>query len=175
MHPRSRLFAVLVAAFVPAACRPPATVGTAPGATAIATLRDLSGAQVGNVTLSDTYAGVLLVGTVSGVGLGAHGMHVHETGACTPPFTTAGGHFNPDKKKHGFKNSDGHHAGDLPNVDTPAAGQHKFESLLSGVTLAQLLDGDGAAIVLHTAGDDYLTDPSGNSGGRIACGVIARR
>jgi len=120
----------------------------------------------------------VLTGTVSGLGLGAHGIHVHETGTCVAPFATAGGHFNPDKHQHGFKNPNGNHAGDLPSISTPASGQYRFEQLLPGVTLRGdkgLLDADGAAIVIHAAGDDYTTDPSGNSGGRIACGVIVVR
>lgn len=146
--------------------------------TAAATLRDQSGRQVGSVALTDSYAGVLLVGSISGIGIGAHGIHIHETGRCEPPFTSAGGHFNPAKLKHGFKNPDGHHNGDLPNIDAPASGTLKFELLASGVTLtgsSGLLDGDGAAIVIHGVGDDYHTDPAGNSGSRIVCGVITAR
>ncbi len=146
--------------------------------TATAMLRDQTGRQVGTVTLSDSYAGVILSGTVTGIGIGAHGIHIHETGKCEAPFATAGGHLNPDKRHHGFKNPDGHHAGDLPNIDAPAAGQLKFDLLAPGVALTGgngLLDGDGSAIVIHGAGDDYTTDPAGNSGSRIACGVITAR
>jgi superoxide dismutase, Cu-Zn family len=162
----------------PAPARAPApapSVRAVPGRTATATLRDLAGARVGTVTFTDSYTGVLISGTVTGLGLGAHGIHIHETGKCVPPFTTAGEHFNPEHRRHGFKNPEGSHLGDMPNVDTPAAGQLKFEFLLPGVTIKgtnALLDGDGAAIVIHSARDDYLTDPSGNSGSRIACGVI---
>jgi Cu-Zn family superoxide dismutase len=115
---------------------------------------------------------------VGGVGLGAHGIHVHAVGRCEAPFTTAGGHFNPANRQHGFRNPNGPHLGDLPNIDTPAAGMLKFEFLLPGVTLKAenaLLDADGAAIIVHASRDDYMGDPSGNSGGRIACGVITAR
>jgi superoxide dismutase, Cu-Zn family len=157
------------------AAPPPASTRVVALRTATATVRDLAGNRVGTVAFTDSYTGVLVTGTISGVGLGAHGIHIHETGKCEVPFTSAGAHFNPEHRKHGFKNPEGSHLGDMPNIDTPAAGQHKFEFLLPGVTLKgtnALLDADGASIVVHTARDDYLTDPAGNSGGRIACGVI---
>jgi Cu-Zn family superoxide dismutase len=166
----------------PASPARPATSGAAPAAasatSATATLRDLSGVRVGAATLTDTYAGVLVVGSVTGLGLGAHGMHIHGAGKCDPPFTSAGPHFNPLGKQHGFENPNGPHLGDMPNVDTPAAGTLRFEVLLAGVTLKganRLLDASGAAIVIHSARDDYKTDPSGDSGSRIACGVITAR
>lgn len=150
--------------------RPPAF-----SATATATMRDLVGGRVGTVTFTDTYAGLLIRGTVSELGLGEHAIHVHSVGKCDPPFTTAGPHFNPEGRQHGFKNPRGHHLGDLPNIDTPASGRLTFEFLLGGVTLRgmnALLDADGAAIVIHGARDDHMTDPSGDSGSRAACGVI---
>jgi Cu-Zn family superoxide dismutase len=146
--------------------------------TAIATIRDASGKQVGTANLIDTYSGVLITGEVSGLGLGAHGFHVHAIGKCEAPFTSAGGHFNPAGRQHGYRNAMGPHLGDLPNLETPAAGSLKFEDLLPGVTLKgtnALLDADGAAIVIHAGRDDYTTDPAGNAGGRIACGVITQR
>ena len=158
----------------PAGRRAPAPL---PGTSASAIIRDLSGVRVGTATLTDTYAGILIVGSVVNLGLGAHGMHVHGVGKCVPPFSTAGGHFNPLGKEHGFENPNGPHLGDLPNLDTPAAGALRFEVLLPGVTLEgtnALLDADGAAIVIHSARDDYKTDPAGDSGARIACGVITR-
>ena len=145
------------------------------GTSATATIRDLAGVRVGTATLTDTYSGILVVGSVTGVGLGAHGIHVHSVGKCDAPFTTAGPHFNPLGKQHGFMNPNGPHLGDMPNLDTPAAGALRFEILLPGVTLKAnnaLLDADGAALVIHSARDDYKTDPSGDSGSRIACGVI---
>ena len=104
---------------------------------------------------------------------------MHEVGRCdAPAFTTAGGHFNPEGKQHGFRNSSGSHAGDLPNVSPPQSGSLTFDVLLPNASLSgrnALLDADGAAIVVHASADDYLTDPSGNSGSRIACGVIIGR
>jgi Cu-Zn family superoxide dismutase len=179
MSLRHVLMPLMSGLFVVACTNSGATTRTTPSTvTATASLRDQSGRQVGSVTLTDSYAGVLLVGTITGIGIGAHGIHIHETGRCEPPFTSAGGHFNPDKRKHGFKNPDGHHGGDLTNIDAPASGPLKFELLAPGVTLTgsnRLLDADGAAIVVHGAGDDYSTDPAGNSGSRIVCGVITAR
>jgi Cu-Zn family superoxide dismutase len=145
---------------------------------ASAVLRDLTGRRVGTATFTDTYTGVLVSADLMGLGLGAHGIHIHEVGKCEAPFTTAGGHFNPEHRHHGFLNPNGSHLGDMPNIDTPAAGQLRFEFLLPGVTLKganALLDADGASIVVHSGRDDYSTDPSGNSGSRIACGVIAAK
>jgi Cu-Zn family superoxide dismutase len=148
------------------------------GTSATATIHDLNGARVGTATLTDTYAGILVVGSVMNLGLGAHGIHIHGVGKCEPPFASAGPHFNPLGKQHGFENPNGPHLGDMPNIDTPAAGALRFEVLLTGMTLKgnnRLLDASGAAIVIHAARDDYKTDPAGDSGSRIACGVIVAR
>jgi Cu-Zn family superoxide dismutase len=158
----------------------PATGARQPVApsTATAGVLDLAGRRAGTVTFTDSYAGVLISGTLFGLGLGAHAVHIHEVGRCESPFTSAGGHFNPQHRQHGFLNERGPHLGDLPNVYLPAAGQLRFEFLLPGVTLRGangLLDADGASIVVHSERDDYATDPSGDSGGRIACGVIVGR
>jgi Cu-Zn family superoxide dismutase len=107
-------------------------------------------------------------------------MHVHENGACTPPgFESAGGHFNPDARKHGVLNPDGPHAGDLPNLDVEEDGS--ADTTLT-VPSGLLTEGPGSmigtqkrALVIHADPDDEKTDPSGNSGGRVVCGVIERR
>lgn len=157
---------------------PSAATMPASGTSATATIRDLNGARVGTATLTDTYAGILVAGSVTNLGLGAHGIHIHAVGKCEPPFTSAGPHFNPLGKQHGFENPNGPHLGDMPNIDTPAAGALRFEVLLTGVTLKganRLLGANGAAIVVHASRDDYKTDPAGDSGSRIACGVIVAR
>jgi len=145
-------------------------------------LHDVTGRRVGTVAFSETYAGLLVRGSVNDLGLGPHGIHLHSVGKCegprTPgeaPFTSAGGHFNPEQRAHGFNNQHGHHLGDMPNIVTPPAGKLEFEFIVPGVALRGafgLLDADGASIVVHATADDYLTDPAGNSGARIACGVI---
>ncbi|HEY4307118.1 MAG TPA: superoxide dismutase family protein [Gemmatimonadaceae bacterium] len=186
--------AFAVGAAVVAGCSQPAPVQTAPPpapapvvappprpnptATAASIIRDGSGKQVGSLQLAETYAGVLITGSVGNLGLGTHAIHVHEFGKCEAPFTSAGGHFNPTNHAHGYKSPTGPHLGDLPNLELPAAGTVKFELLLPGVTLKGphgLLDADGASVVIHASRDDYIGDPSGNSGGRIACGVIVAR
>jgi Cu-Zn family superoxide dismutase len=107
-----------------------------------------------------------------------HAIHVHELGRCEPPFTTAGGHFNPGSRAHGFRREQGSHAGDLPNVRASDAGTAHVEHISTAISLSSgsgsVLDTDGSALVVHAGADDYATDPSGNSGSRIACGVIAR-
>jgi Cu-Zn family superoxide dismutase len=162
---------------LPTSTRPaPVAPQPRPTLVATATLHDLAGARVGLVTFTDSYAGVIIAGTITGLGLGAHAVHIHEIGKCQAPFTSAGAHLNPHGKHHGFLNADGPHLGDLPNIDTPAAGKLKFDFLLAGASLKgsdALLDADGASIVIHGSRDNYYSDPTGDSGSRIACGVIA--
>jgi len=144
--------------------------------TASAVLRDASGKEVGAATFTVTPSGVLISLDLTAVPPGEHGFHVHTTGKCEPPdFKSAGPHFNPDQTKHGFMTPEGPHAGDLPNLHVPADGKLQVEVLEPNVTLsgeAPLLDADGSALVIHAGADDYKTDPAGNSGDRIACGVI---
>ncbi len=148
-------------------------------ATARATLKDAAGKSIGEASLRETPSGVLIAVDLSGAPAGVHAFHVHGTGKCEPPkFDSAGGHLGAAAKQHGFLNSAGPHAGDLPNVHVPADGRLSFEVLLPGATLSSgsgaLLDADGAALVLHAAADDYRTNPAGAAGDRIACGVITR-
>lgn len=171
--------ALALAGLITVGCTPKhVDVAGAPGP-ASATLRDASGATVGTATLTQTNAGVLISASVSGIGSGTHAIHVHTVGKCEPPFATAGGHFNPESKHHGFRDPAGPHAGDLPNISIPAGGSLSFDLLLPRATLSagdhSLLDADGSAVVIHAAADDYATDPAGNAGARIACGVIAVR
>jgi len=144
--------------------------------TASAVLRDASGKEVGAATFTVTPSGVLISLDLTAVPPGEHGFHVHTIGKCEPPdFKSAGPHFNPDQTKHGFMTPEGPHAGDLPNLHVPADGKLQVEVLEPNVTLsgeAPLLDADGSALVIHAGADDYKTDPAGNSGNRIACGVI---
>ena len=151
----------------------------AQSATASAMIADAMGKAVGSATLREVTGGVLIKVDLTGVAPGTHALHVHTTGKCEgPTFMTAGGHFAPGGTKHGLMGAGGPHAGDLPNIYVPADGKLSLEVLESSVTLAagprSLLDADGSAIVLHAMADDYMTDPAGNAGGRIACGVISR-
>jgi Cu-Zn family superoxide dismutase len=143
---------------------------------ASAVLKDKDGKEVGKVELTDTPSGVLIRLTLDGVPPGDHAFHVHAIGKCEPPdFKSAGPHFNPDETKHGLMNADGPHAGDMPNLHVPESGKLTVEVLNEMVTLdaeQAILDQDGSAIVVHAAADDYKTDPVGNAGDRIACGVV---
>ena len=151
----------------------------APAATASAVISDAMGKPIGTATLRETSSGVLLKVDFTAAPSGTHALHVHTTGKCDAPmFMTAGGHFAPGMTKHGLLAVGGPHAGDLPNIYVPADGKLSMEILEPNVTLAagarSLLDADGSAIVLHAMADDYSTDPAGNAGGRIACGVISK-
>jgi Cu-Zn family superoxide dismutase len=144
---------------------------------ATASLKDASGNEVGRATLTETSSGLLIRLDVTSAPPGEHALHFHAVGKCEPPdFKSAGPHFNPAEAKHGFENAEGPHAGDMPNVHVPADGRLSLEVLNPAVTLSgksKLLDDDGAALVIHAAADDYRTDPAGNAGDRIACGIIA--
>ena len=153
------------------------------------TVSDLSGQRIGSATLTlanGQPAGtaqivgvgnqVTLAVGLAGVAAGTHGIHLHTVGACKgPDFTSAGGHLNPLGRHHGSLAADGKHEGDLPNVVIQSGGNGALTADLSGTpdqVRAWLFDADGSAIVVHADPDDYKTDPSGNSGARIACGVI---
>ena len=142
-----------------------------------ATLKDAGGKEVGSAQLSQTPHGVLVRLTLKGVAAGEHAFHIHQTGKCEPPFTTAGGHFNPASKKHGIMAADGPHAGDMPNLYIPSDGNLAIEVVNAAVTLDKdkpnsLFKPEGTALIIHAGKDDYKTDPTGDAGGRIACGVI---
>lgn len=148
-----------------------ATVGPAAGAEM--PLVSSAGQTIGSVRAWQTAGGVDFRVTAAGLPKGIHGVHVHSVGRCDPPdFASAGGHWNPLGRKHGLDNPAGAHAGDLRNVEVSANGALSTTVTLSGASLDELLDPDGAALVIHADKDDYVTDPSGNSGARIACAVI---
>ena len=141
--------------------------------TARAAVAAPDGTGLGTLTLTATPAGVIVSGTLRGLPPGPHGIHVHETGACEPPFESAGGHFNPGGSEHGFLTEGGPHAGDMTNVTVGDDGLVAVEILDTFLTLdGTLFDEDGAALVIHAGPDDYRTQPSGHSGDRIACGVV---
>ena len=140
------------------------------------TMLNASGDVVGKVMLHETTHGTLLHARFTNLPPGPHAFHVHDVGICEPPFTSAGGHFNPTNVKHGIMNSEGVHAGDMPNIHVPANGALEIEVLNTMLRLDDsLFDADGAAIVIHEGPDDYVTDPAGAAGPRIACGVISRQ
>lgn len=148
---------------------------SATAAGARATLAAADGASRGSATFADGSGGIVVRATAEGLPPGTHGIHIHTTGRCdAPDFASAGPHWNPTGKQHGRDNPQGAHHGDLPNIVIGSDGRGTLQFTTPGGTLAEMLDADGAALVIHANPDDDRTDPSGNSGGRIACGVIAR-
>ncbi|MCP3142844.1 superoxide dismutase family protein [Pyxidicoccus xibeiensis] len=160
----------------PAATPAPAKKAPPKGETAKAMVKDAEGKDVGEITFEQTAQGVLVKGTLSNLPPGQHAFHVHETGKCAAPeFKTAGSHFNPHKKAHGIMSPKGKHAGDLPNLYVGQDGRVQFDTFAqTGLTLKSMFDKDGSAVVVHTKEDDYHSDPTGDAGGRIACGVVEK-
>lgn len=143
-----------------------------------ATLSLANGAPAGTVQLLASGDSLALAVAVTGIPEGAHGFHLHTTGRCTAPeFTSAGGHLNPQSKEHGSANPKGSHFGDLPNL---VVGPNRMATTtvdLGGSrqqALDWLFDDDGTAVVIHAGADDYRSDPAGDAGSRIACGVLTR-
>ena len=133
-------------------------------------LVDGSGKSIGWVELSERAGGTYLRVAAEGLSPGDHGIHLHTVGKCEgPAFQSAGGHWNPDGRQHGHLNPQGHHQGDLPNITVSANGRGTTSFLVSHHSMA---DADGTSLVIHVKPDDYRTDPSGNSGDRIACAVL---
>ncbi|HEX6054080.1 MAG TPA: superoxide dismutase family protein [Gemmatimonadaceae bacterium] len=177
----------IAAAVIGSGCASTSSAGSdAPGGTF--TLRDASGREVGSGEVSTAEGGGVRVRlNATGLTPGVHGVHVHGTGACdgstSTPFSSAGGHHNPTGRQHGRLNPEGPHAGDLPNLTVDASGNGTLDTVNPNLTLGDgagsVLDTDGSAIVIHANPDDERTNDGpngpGNSGSRVACGVITRR
>jgi superoxide dismutase, Cu-Zn family len=164
------LLVACVAAVLPLAAQPQAVT---------VTLRNLQGESVGTATLSPASdGGVSIALDLKGLPPGEHAFHVHQVAKCEPPFLTAGPHFNPDKKMHGMDNPMGAHAGDMNNITVGADGTSRVTIVNAQVTLGEgghsVFAGGGTSLVIHAAADDMKSDPAGNAGARIACGVVAR-
>ena len=150
----------------------------APAAAQSAQLVDANGKAIGQVAISEDANGVTLKVTAAGLPAGTHGVHLHEKGMCEgPKFESAGAHWNPATKQHGRDNPMGAHLGDLANMEAADGAEASSTDLVAGVTVGgatnALADADGTSLVVHAKADDYKTDPSGNSGDRIACAVLA--
>lgn len=145
-----------------------------PARMAVAMLRTAQGNEVGRATVREVEGGLRFTVDARGVAPGTHGVHVHTVGRCdAPDFMTAGGHWNPTGAKHGMMNPAGPHQGDIPNLVIGKDGRGTVGAVVPGASFDGLLDQDGAAFVIHAAQDDLTTDPSGNSGARIACGTFS--
>jgi Cu-Zn family superoxide dismutase len=149
-----------------------------PRKSATADLKDAKGQPVGVVSFKQLPDGVQLIAKVSGLTPGVHAIHVHNVGKCeAPDFKSAGPHFNPESKKHGLENPEGHHMGDMPNLTADKNGKGVFRAKLAGATLQgtganSLFHEGGTAVVIHEKEDDMKSDPAGNAGARVACGPV---
>ena len=143
-----------------------------------AQMQNSKGEIIGEILLEETENGVDLTTLLNSLPPGEHGIHIHEVGVCEgPSFESSGAHWNPTNKKHGVENPEGSHLGDLPNLKVDDDGSAELIFKVPGITLKHsvensLFDANGSSIIIHEMKDDYKTDPSGNSGSRIACGVI---
>jgi len=145
--------------------------------TAKTTIKNAEGKEVGSANFTQIPNGVLIRLQLKGMQPGERAFHIHGVGKCEPPFTSAGGHFNPGGKKHGVLVSEGHHAGDMPNLHVPQSGELEIEVINSAITLEKgkpnsVFHSGGTAVVIHAGKDDYKSDPAGDAGARIACGLI---
>lgn len=182
IHRVSRALRLVVLAFLVPAAAPLVAQDMADATvTARAALLDARGDTIGMVQLTEAGAGgVLLHVRASDLSPGVHAIHIHQTGRCeAPDFSSAGGHYAPQDRAHGLMHPDGMHAGDLVNLFAHDDGTVELERLARNVTLHDgqehtLFDGDGSAIVIHAGADDYRSQPSGDAGGRVACGVVER-
>jgi Cu-Zn family superoxide dismutase len=193
-------YGVAVAALIVGAALPQvAAAQAASPAKAQATIKDAQGKEVGRAMLTQEIHGVLLRAELSGLPPGPHGFHLHALAKCEPPaFTSAGGHFNPTGRKHGYNAEAGPHGGDLPNVIAGPDGKATVEIWVADISLGagqvaatagaatsgagatsppaehNIFDQGGASLIIHAKADDYASDPAGNAGDRIACGVIEK-
>ncbi len=143
---------------------------------ATADIISVAGEKIGTATFTQTPKGVRIRLNVSGIPAGSHAVHIHQTGTCdaAAKFTSAGGHFNPTGKTHGSMSMNPEHEGDMPNQTANAKGVMTATLVNENISVASLFDADGSAIVIHAMPDDYMTQPTGNAGDRIACGVIVK-
>lgn len=173
---RRKIALATLALIATAACATPyEEAGSEIGSAAIS---DRSGASVGTAKLYSQDGEVTVSVSLSGLSEGTHAVHLHTTGDCSASdFTSAGGHLNPMGNQHGSQNPQGAHLGDLPNAVISSAGVGTVSTILPGSSAAvipQIFDADGTALVVHEGADNYMSDPAGDAGSRVACGVFSR-
>lgn len=145
------------------------------GRVAVAMLKTAAGAEVGRASVREVVGGLRFTIDARGLDAGLHGAHVHMVGRCdAPDFMSAGLHWNPSGAQHGAMNAKGPHQGDLPNLLIGTDGRGTVGVVVPGASFDSVLDADGSAMVIHAKADDLTTDPSGNSGARLACGVFTK-
>jgi Cu/Zn superoxide dismutase len=169
------------------------TTGGAGASSLQVAMRDADGRDLGILTITENANGLELTGTLRGLTPGIHGIHLHAVGQCQAPFSTAGGHWNPTQRQHGIENPQGSHVGDLQNIRADGRGtavvrvtaqggslygtrsSGRLGRAGAGLSVPALVDADGASVIVHAEADDNRTDPSGNSGARVACGIVPGR
>jgi len=171
-----RRASLILVALLLAGC---AGMGSGSDNSAVAELKNTSGQSVGTARFTQAGNVVRILVEATGLPPGPHAVHVHAVGKCDPPdFTSAGPHYNPTGKQHGALNPQGAHAGDLPNLTVAPDGNGRMETTTEQLSLGSgpttVWDADGSALIIHASGDDFKTDPTGNSGARIACGVLVK-
>lgn len=174
----SALFVVVAACAAPDAAEPGGVSSNSTRASA--DVRNVLGQTKARVTATQAGDTIRIRVDAMGMPRGTYAAHIHTTGACTAPdFTSAGPHWNPTAAQHGKDNPAGMHKGDLPNLAVGSDGRGSLEYAVPGANLLggsnPLLDADGAALLIHAQADDYRTDPAGNAGARIACGILTRQ
>lgn len=166
-----------VAAQTPPTSAPATKMAAPTGKVASAKMMPTQGSNTrGELTFTQDAKGIHVTGSFTGLAFGEHGFHIHEKGDCSAADgTSAGGHFNPANKPHGDPAGPDHHGGDMPMLVADAGGSATLDTLIDTVTIGSGA-GDivGRAVIVHQDADDFRTQPTGNSGARVACGVIVR-